>query len=159
MDSITDAELLCQEANGGSFPVPGGDFSDAIGLLTRSSEKVDNILRCFGINDQHITDAVVKDVVHLFVGDIPMFLEEAEDWGSLPRSRVDDGLAGTGQYTGNIVMESATGDMGHSGDAELPDGLEDRLHINTGGLQQLLPRTAAALRDEPSSRPSTTASR
>ena len=83
------------------------DFSDleAFGL----GEDLDG----FGPgDDEGHADAHVEDLIHLVFGDFAAFLDEAEDFGDLPGVFADGGAAGFREDAGEVIEQSATGDVG-----------------------------------------------
>ena len=80
-------------------------------------------------DDEGHADAHVEDLIHLVFGDFSAFLDEAEEFGDLPGILADGGAAGFGKDAGEIVEETAAGDVGGSMETARREGGHERLVI------------------------------
>ena len=80
-------------------------------------------------DDEGHADAHIEDLIHFVFGDFAAFLDEAEEFGDLPRIFADGGAAGFGQDAGEIVEEAAAGDVGGSVETACREGGHEGLVI------------------------------
>lgn len=75
--------------------------------------------------------------------DVAVILQPVEYLRPLPALLVDGSLGVLGENAGDVVPESAAGDVGKAVDLALLDELEDRLYIDSGrseeGLAEVRP--------------------
>ena len=80
-------------------------------------------------DDEGHADAHVEDLIHFVFGDFAAFLDEAEEFGDLPRIFADGGAAGFREDAGEIVKEAAAGDVGGSVETACREGGHEGLVI------------------------------
>ncbi len=80
-------------------------------------------------DDEGHADAHVEDLIHLVFGDFAAFLDEAKEFGDLPGILADGGAAGFGQDAGEIVEETAAGNVGGSVETACREGSHEGLVI------------------------------
>ena len=101
------------------------------GLVPVLGENVDGLAGLGGVHRQHHADAHVEDVEHLPVGNLAVFLKEAEDRKNLPSPFTDLYSLAFLEDPRDVLVETAAGDVGDSMDIQLTDNIQDLLHIDS----------------------------
>ena len=100
--------------------VAGGDFADGHAVESRATDDRKPFVCPVRRNKPYHADAHVEDAVHLVRVDAAGLFNEAEDRGGvLDSTRVKADSRALGKDSGNVVVESAAGDMGDAVDGEV----------------------------------------
>ena len=90
----------------------GDDRADRISGFAVVLEQGERLVGAFGGDGEHHADAHVEDVVHLLVVDVAGAFQDVEDGKDGPGSERDVGGEAVGDHTGDVLDETAAGDVG-----------------------------------------------
>ena len=128
-------------------PRGGGDTAYDSGLVAVAGEDVNCLLRLGFVHCEHHSDTHVEDVEHLAVADVAVLLEETENRQDFPASLLYVDALALLEDARDILVETATGDVGDSVHITVADHVEDLPYIDAGrGQCHLAERLVSKLR-------------
>lgn len=109
-------------------------LTNTVNILTLLDEALTNSSLRSRVDSDNHTDTAVEGASHLSRGHITGTLEPREDRGLGPSADVDLGRQGSGQHTGDVLDETAAGDVSQTLDGSWVggEGVEDGLDVDAG---------------------------
>jgi hypothetical protein len=116
-----------------------GDMTDNPGPYALFFKERNRPLYTPGADDKHHSYPHVEGPKHFLICYLTGFLNLPENRRDGPGSHLNDSRHTRGKYSGDVFIETAPRNMGHSFDSNFLLGFEEGARIDSGWPQQFLP--------------------